>query len=861
MECLVDPQTEKQDQLAFSNLENLTMREMASLEELCHGPPPISFLQKLKDMTIEDCRRLKVVFEMDGLLEKEEISQTPLLSNLTSLDLSSLRGLESIWKSKSTHQYHASLRSLKVVKIWSCDELKAIFPPCLAQSLLHLQKLSIYYCNGLEQIIDFPQEMGELQVRPLSNLTSLELELLPELQWIWKGPTHLVNLQSLKTMRIWKCPKLAYLFSTPLARSLEHLEVLEISYCDSLEHLIFDEAENEDQIVSNVDGYPFHWPKLRTLKIINCGRLNYVFPITLAQGLLYLESVEITDCSQLKQVFNMTKDKGGRPLQEIVLQRLQILRLKNLEKLKNFCPENFVMSLSLKEFEVRSCPQLTEFKTLLANLKDDRKLAMDGIMYHKNLIPSVDPQGLNELTFLTLRDDKELECLIDTTDQGHVSTVPLLPNLTSFGARAQPSVCLQSLKVAVISRCNKLKYLFSPSLVQSLVMLEQLKIEYCDELEHIATELEIDDNIESDGGFLHPPPLPKLTSLEIHSCPRLQYVFNVAKEKNGVDNAILPPSLERLTIVVCPRFAKFIIQQVVHKRLQLKELRCSELEQDNLCDTINWENIFQIQDGHLLLRIEILNLEGIHQLQSPIQVASLPCLKDLKVSNCNKLKSLFSSLLTRNLPQLKILNIEYCEKLEEIIEMDQTSIASSSQGHLQTISFPSLQDIRISSCSNLKSLFPISVTCSFANLKSIKITGPSKLEQVFGYQGELDIEDDQKGIVLPRLEIVDLSELSDLKSFAPTGCYFGFPYMWSFKITKSPKLTTSVIMDSKHPVPAITEVTEEPQQVQNNTTEGFTAMEEIVDNQSTCNDIIWAGWKDQIPLYMTLGETRIMLRY
>ncbi|XP_022735537.1 probable disease resistance protein At4g27220 [Durio zibethinus] len=580
MECLVDTTGEK-GPTAFSNLVKLRMMEMACLKELCHGPPPISFLQKLKDVTIEYCTRLKVVFEMDGLLEKEEISQTLLLSNLTSLNLSSLPELESIWKSQSTHQYHASLRSLKVVNISWCDELKAIFPPCLAQSLLHLQELEIFECDRLEQVFDFPQEVGELEVRPLSNLTSLELTSLPELKWIWKGPTHLVNLQSLKTMRIWECAKLAYLFSTPLAQSLEHLEELEIKDCGFLEHVIFGEAENEDQIVSNVDGYPFRWPKLRTLKIINCGRLNYVFPITLAQGLPYLESVEITDCSQLKQVFNMTKDKGGRPLQDIVLQRLQFLRLKNLEKLSSFCPENFVMSLSLKMFEVFSCPQLTEFKTLQANLKDVRILAMDGIMYHKNLIPSVDPQGLNELTFLTLRDDKELECLIDTADQGHVSTVPLLPNLTSLKLKSLPElkwiwkgpthhVCFQSLKVAVISRCNKLKYLFSPSLVQSLVMLEQLKIEYCDELEHIATELEIDDNIESDSGLLHPPPLPKLTSLEIHGCPRLQYVFNVAKENNGVDNAILPPSLEKLTIVVCPRFAKFIIQQAVHKGLQLK---------------------------------------------------------------------------------------------------------------------------------------------------------------------------------------------------------------------------------------------------------------------------------------------------
>ena len=287
-------------------------------------------------------------------------------------------------------------------------------------------------------------------------------------------------------------------------------------------------------------------------------------------------------------------------------------------------------------------------------------LNMGRIMFHKNLIPNVDPEGLNELTFLSLKDGKELEYLIDTTDQGHVSTgaffnlvelviekmnglkmlcngpfpkgflqklekletrncmelislspasqnlnevrvigcvelqevfqtdellhdleenqAPLLSNLTSLELKSLPElkwiwkgpsnyVCLQSLKVAEISHCHRLKYLFSPSLSQSLVLLEQLKIEYCDGLEHITTELEIDDNIESDGSYLHPPLLPKLTSLQIHFCPRLKYVFqipsahilpqlksvsisnslqlehvfNVVKVNNGVDRAFALP--------------------------------------------------------------------------------------------------------------------------------------------------------------------------------------------------------------------------------------------------------------------------------------------------------------------------------
>lgn len=146
---------------------------------------------------------------------------------------------------------------------------------------------------------------------------------------------------------------------------------------------------------------------------------------------------------------------------------------------------------------------------------------------------------------------------------------------------------LQSLKVAEISGCNRLKCLFSPSLARSLVSLEQLKIVYCDRLEHIiTTEFEIDDieidymEIDDDytdpkgGHDLYLPLLPKLMSLEIRNCLGLKYVFRVslaqdlpqlksvsitnssqlkqvfneAKEVNVVDHGIALPRLQHLEL-------------------------------------------------------------------------------------------------------------------------------------------------------------------------------------------------------------------------------------------------------------------------------------------------------------------------
>ncbi|XWS08164.1 hypothetical protein CRYUN_Cryun41cG0056900 [Craigia yunnanensis] len=168
LECLIDTAGEQGATAAFPNLVKLYMEGLTCFKELCHGPPPIRFLQKLKDVFIKNCERLEVVFEMDGILENEAIIQTPLLSNLTSLDLFFLPTLVSIWKLQPTHRYHASLQSLKVVKIRQCNELKSIFSTCVVQSLLHLEQLTVDECDELEQVFDFPQEVAELEVPLLS---------------------------------------------------------------------------------------------------------------------------------------------------------------------------------------------------------------------------------------------------------------------------------------------------------------------------------------------------------------------------------------------------------------------------------------------------------------------------------------------------------------------------------------------------------------------------------------------------------------------------------------------------------------------------------------------------------------------
>ncbi|MFQ6641852.1 hypothetical protein Gotur_015961, partial [Gossypium turneri] len=168
MEFLIDKKNDQGSTVAFSNLVELNVENMVSLKGLCYGVPPSRFLQNLKQVSIRWCKELQVIFQMDKLSEKMKC-QTPLLSNLTKLSPDSLPKLKRILEVKPSHRAIASLQSLKVVRIEYCDNLKTIFSPCLALSMLHLQELYIKHCDRLEQAIGFGQEDEIIEIADLQG--------------------------------------------------------------------------------------------------------------------------------------------------------------------------------------------------------------------------------------------------------------------------------------------------------------------------------------------------------------------------------------------------------------------------------------------------------------------------------------------------------------------------------------------------------------------------------------------------------------------------------------------------------------------------------------------------------------------
>ncbi|KAG8492618.1 hypothetical protein CXB51_010041 [Gossypium anomalum] len=981
MEFLIDITSDQGPIVAFSNLVELNIQKMVSLKGLYYGLSPTRFLQNLKQVSIQYCEELQVIFQMDKLSEKVKC-QAPLLSNLTILELYSLPKLESIWKLEPSHHTNASLTRLKVVRIEYCNELKTIFSPCLALSMLHLQELDIRSCNGLEQVIGLVQEEEiterSLQLIPChlsstlgfiiykadcgslkyvcpstyaEGLQSLEcVLLLPSnlvrqyyLRSIWNSETSrpaIASFEILKVVRIRNCNKLKTIFSTCLSLSMLHPQELRIHNCDKLEQVIG--FTQEEEITEN--DYPLScWPELKILQITSCGSLKYVYP----EGLQFLEHLDIRHCPQLLQVFNMEKVER----QVALLSNLKILDLRSLPKLESLWEvkpsHRAVPSLqNLKVVKITDCNKLKAiFSPRLAQTYCDgleqvigfaqeeeitknccwpklKILRIEDCGSLKYVCPNTFADGLQSLECVDIIDCPQLIQAFNIEKskdglQSIWSSETSRPAIASFEiqkvvrirncskTKTILSICLAPsmlhLQELRIDNCNKLKTIFSPCLAQSMLYINKLYIKFCDGLEKVidfAQEKEITENdcplycwpklkilriefcpnleyvcantstqwlqsLESlyisycpqlmqvfnmeqneyrqdimlpgsgsqnyccsklktlrivDCPLLKyvftnnlSPGFPLLESIYLENCPQLLQVFSPTEERDVIGDHILlnVPFLQNLSASNCPQFSCFIVQAHLMEELVLSNVGNSRqlcntdfpvLNED--CIIVGNHEVFQVQSGYSFSSIKKLYLMNLFEVRiiwnDFAQVVTLENLTTLKLSDCKKLRYIFSPMMARSLSHLVDLCIEWCDKIERLILANDQVSSSSSNGDigLQPISFPNLTKIIVADCENLKSLFSFGFVPILPKLERLIVKRNSKLEQVFKLEVEVEVAVEQE-IKFDELEWLSLEELPSLIRFCPKGYDFVLSALRDLKVRDCPKLTTNFFIDSK----------------------------------------------------------------
>jgi hypothetical protein len=156
--------------------------------------------------------------------------------------------------------------------------------------------------------------------------------------------------------------KLTFIFTPSLAQSLFHLEKLLILSCGELKHIIREE-DDEREIISE----PLRFPKLKTIFISECGKLEHVFPDCVSPSLGNLEEIMIRDAGNLKQIFYRGKGDALTTDDIINFPQLRKLSLFSISNCSFFAPKNFAAQLpSLQNLRIYGHEELDN---LLAQLQ------------------------------------------------------------------------------------------------------------------------------------------------------------------------------------------------------------------------------------------------------------------------------------------------------------------------------------------------------------------------------------------------------------------------------------------------------------------------------------------------------------
>ncbi|KAG5255240.1 disease resistance protein [Salix suchowensis] len=455
----------------FQRLEDVGVEGCRDIRTLF----PAKWRQALNNLTsveIDDCESLEEVFELGEADEgSSEVKELRLLSSLTRLELERLPELKCIWKGPTRH---VSLRSLVYLKLQGLDKLTFIFTLHLAQSLVHLETLRIHGCGELKHLIREKDDEREITQESL-------------------------RFPKLKTLFISGCDKLEYVFPVSvspsllnLAQSLVHLETLRIHYCSGLKHLI-GEKDDEREIIPESLGFP----KLKTLFIEGCDKLEYVFPVSVSPSLLNLEEMEIEFGANLKQIFYSGEGDA--------LTRDGIINFPQLRKLTLSRPKNFTAQLpSLQVLAIKGHEELGDFLAQLQGHTNLREISIRDCKGAQDLMLAGHELSRLSLERVELNSMPDMRCIWKSLVASHLTTLE-------------------------VSRCEKLTHVFTGSMVASLVQLQFLTILACEELEQIIAK---DNDDEKDqilsGSDLQSLCFPNLSYVNIRRCNKLRSLFPVA---------------------------------------------------------------------------------------------------------------------------------------------------------------------------------------------------------------------------------------------------------------------------------------------------------------------------------------------
>ncbi|CAL5409612.1 unnamed protein product [Camellia sinensis] len=281
-------------------------------------------LKRATRLSIEDCSELEYLINTEewGISSQAQPRDLQLFFNLEELVLYCLDSFKGICAASAlTTSSWVFFPKLRRLIVNNCPSLSTVLLPFnLLQWLQHLEELFVIGCVKLERVFDFGSE-GE-GMKLLSSLRDLTLWKLPRLKHISNCSSRQhVQLGNLRSMKVHSCGKLKYVFQPSIAQALHQLEKLIVFECEEMEEIVAakqnegQQEEEEERVgykmefkslkqlylgrLPNLSGFctggddfPFEWPSLEQLGVIECPKMK-TFAATTSGSTPKLKEVEV----------------------------------------------------------------------------------------------------------------------------------------------------------------------------------------------------------------------------------------------------------------------------------------------------------------------------------------------------------------------------------------------------------------------------------------------------------------------------------------------------------------------------------------------------------------------------------------
>ncbi|PWA88626.1 NB-ARC domains-containing protein [Artemisia annua] len=536
---------------ATPKLQNLLVSDMENLKEIWPPQFSISKLCQLRELTVEGCGSIVVLFSMD-FGEFEHLSSS--LRSITVGRCDSLN-LKEIWPPQFSISKLCQLRELTVE---GCGSIVVLFSMDFGEFehlSSSLRSITVGRCDSLVKLFSynpFPF-MNNLQELKVERCGSIQVLFNADLGRAGKSEEQVCS-SSLRRIEVEHCDSLVNLLPRNPMPLFNHLEELKVEYCASIE-VIFDIdigcVGEMDKVSSS---------RLRRIHLWGLGKLREVWKIkdagnNLIHGFEAVESIYIRSCERFEKLITPTTTN----LDMRALKEVKIFGCGGESDKKNELVESnqdqepdrlFALNFDARVGGVTSDPNLVI--VVLAPVKRPLKLGKNGVLTSKARLMLYLYLGKNQMMIYLKWHSHSIYCTLSITfvnflcattkavevvfeiqspstrEPAHNTQQPLiLPYLEELELKElermshvwkcnwnefltlqkQQSQCsFHNLTTIEMEECHKLKYLFSPLMAKLLSNLKEIYIQSCDGIEEVVSNRD-----DEDGSYI--PTQPPLSSL------------------------------------------------------------------------------------------------------------------------------------------------------------------------------------------------------------------------------------------------------------------------------------------------------------------------------------------------------------